>query len=94
MKYELIEVNDDGSGYVVFHLDDGSTVGQQLNNVPTQDPTKLHEYLEVVGGEVLKRVEVKQPSGKVDTRISERIGQKIDITPKERNNARADDNLS
>lgn len=43
--YKIIEVNDDGTGYVVFHWMDGTSCGQQLKDMPVHDAALFNALL-------------------------------------------------
>lgn len=43
--YELKEVNDDGSGYVVFLWADGTSTGQQFHGLPIDDKALFNAAL-------------------------------------------------
>jgi len=43
--YKIIEVNDDGSGYVVFYWVDGTSCGQMIKDMPVHDATMFNAAL-------------------------------------------------
>lgn len=43
--YKLIEIHDDGTGYVVFHWADGSSCGQQIHGAPIGDKAKFDAFM-------------------------------------------------
>ena len=43
--YELITANDDGTGYAVFYLADGSSFGQTFHALPVGDRAELEVHL-------------------------------------------------
>lgn len=58
--YELKEVNDDGTGYVVFHWADGTSTGQQFHGLPVDDKAIFEAALCDLMQQVSERVNPTQ----------------------------------
>lgn len=44
-RYEIIEANQDGTGYVVFYFSDGTSCGQQLTGAPVEDKSEFDQFI-------------------------------------------------
>lgn len=72
--YELKEVNDDGSGYVVFHWLDGTSTGQQFHKMPVHDKGLFDVALCDLMDEVHQRV-YHAPAIAVHAAVKDSVGQ-------------------
>ena len=81
MKYEIKEINDDGSGYAVFTFDDGSSAGQFLVAMPVDDEIALRARIEAMAAEVEKRAKPKSDTG-LNPIVRGLVGREV-VIPKE-----------
>jgi hypothetical protein len=73
-EVELVRIEDDGSGYAVLHLDDGTSCGQNFRGAPVADPTQLTEFLTKVADETLARQIAPAP---VVPSVKGMVGQRL-----------------
>src|SRR5258708_687954 len=72
--YELIEVNDDGTGYVVFHWADGTSCGQMLTWMPVHDKALFDATLCDMMTEVFERHSAPLVTPKVTAAVKAGVG--------------------
>lgn len=73
--YEIVELDEDGSGYVVFHWADGSTTGQQMRNMPVHDKAEFDLALYNLMLEVSDRLNREAAPKIVDIEVTKQLGK-------------------
>lgn len=75
--YELIRINDDGSGYVKFHWADGTSCGQIFSGLPVHDKVLFEAALCDLMQQTHERVNLSPQ--RVDVTLRATLGQRKPI---------------
>jgi hypothetical protein len=80
MTFEIKEIHEDGSGYMVVTRDDGSTFGQMFKGLPVNDEVAAKDYLSALAQE---RDAAPEPVKAVDVKVLELKDKPVLVTRKQ-----------
>lgn len=76
-EIEVIHVGDDGSGYAILHLTDGTSIGQRFQRAPVTDAADFMAFLTACADETLVR---QSPPPAASAAVKSMVGQRIQPT--------------
>ena len=73
-EVELVRLGDDGRGYAVLHLTDGTSIGQNFSGAPVSDPEQVTEFLTALADQTIARQSPPPPASQA---VRGLVGQRL-----------------